>query len=94
MHFNMRDHCKLLEDNKDMIKKIKYICLPTIASLVACATPTHWEKSGATWQDFNIDKAQCNAQAFSVPNVTMMGVAIIQNQCLQGKGWYLVEDKR
>jgi hypothetical protein len=63
--------------------------------LSACAsqTVTYWEKQGASSQDFNVDQAQCNAQAFSIPNANYMQVAIVQNQCLRGKGWYLVERK-
>lgn len=74
---------------------LKNRILPTvlILSLVACATPTHWEKRGATTQDFNMDLGQCNAQAFGNANATLMTAAIVQNQCLQGKGWYLVKDR-
>jgi hypothetical protein len=50
-----------------------------------------WEKPGASGQDFEMDRAQCNAQAFSVPGVNMFGVVMIQNQCLRGKGWYLTD---
>lgn len=37
-----------------------------------------------------MDNAECNARAFSAP-VNMFGFALIKNQCLQGKGWQLVE---
>lgn len=70
----------------------------TIALLVlllaGCATTeTFWEKPGASAQDFNSDSAQCRAQAFSVPGAmnNLMQVAIVQNQCMQGRGWYTVE---
>jgi len=71
-------------------------CMVVIASaallMVGCATKqSFWEKPGATVQDFNMDRAECNARALSVPGVTMFGFALIQNQCLQGKGWYIVE---
>lgn len=60
--------------------------------VVGCATKQqYWEKPGATAQEFNIDRGQCNAQAFSVPGVSIMQAALVQNSCLQGKGWYLVE---
>ena len=60
--------------------------------LGGCASKqSFWEKPGATVQDFNMDRAECNARALSVPGVTMFGLALIQNQCLQGKGWYIVE---
>ncbi len=60
--------------------------------LGGCASKqSFWEKPGATVQDFNMDRAECNARALSVPGVTLFGLALIQNQCLQGKGWYIVE---
>jgi hypothetical protein len=63
-----------------------------ISTLSGCATKqTYWEKPGANNNDFNLDRAQCNVQGLTVPGVTLMGLAMIQNQCLQGKGWYLVE---
>jgi len=62
-------------------------------AIVACAakTQTYWEKQGASQQDFYMDQAQCNAQAFGISNTNYMQIAIVQNQCLRGKGWYLVE---
>ena len=79
------------------MKKILLASLILLTSvLTACApkTMTFWEKQGATAQDFEMDKAMCNAQAFSIPNAPLMQVAIVQNQCLRGKGWYLVERQR
>ena len=75
------------------MSNIKVLSIVFTLSLVACATPTHWEKRGATAQDFNMDLGQCNAQAFGNANATLMTAAIVQNQCLQGKGWYLVNDR-
>jgi hypothetical protein len=40
-----------------------------------------------------MDLGQCNAQAFGNANATLMTAAIVQNQCLQGKGSYLVKDR-
>jgi hypothetical protein len=85
--------------SSSMLTKMKILtCLTSIATVVfltACAsqTVTYWEKQGASSQDFNVDQAQCNAQAFSIPNSNYMQIAIVQNQCLRGKGWYLVERK-
>ncbi|MDW7534505.1 MAG: hypothetical protein SCG82_01435 [Candidatus Nitrotoga sp.] len=53
-------------------------------------TEEHWEKPGASDRDFNVDRGQCNAQAFSVAGGNIMQIAIVQNSCLQGKGWQLV----
>lgn len=65
--------------------------------LFGCASQnveTYWEKPGASSQDFYIDRSQCNAQAFGIPNATLIQIAIVQNQCLRGKGWYTVEKSR
>jgi len=61
--------------------------------LSGCATQPQsvWTKQGASGQDFEIDRAQCNAQAFAGGYGNMWTIAIIQNQCLQGKGWYLTD---
>lgn len=71
----------------------KLVLLYVMLALVACAakTQTFWEKQGASQQDFYMDQAQCNAQAFGISNGNYMQIAIVQNQCLRGKGWYLVE---
>ena len=76
-----------------MNKPLFLLQLVMAVMLYACASQpsTYWEKQGATSQDFYIDQAQCNAQAFSIPNANYIQVAIVQNQCLRGKGWYLVE---
>ena len=76
-----------------MNKFLKTALLFVIYSLIGCAakTQTFWEKQGASQQDFYMDQAQCNAQAFGISNGNYMQIAIVQNQCLRGKGWYLVE---
>lgn len=58
--------------------------------LTACQPKMVWYKDGATQQDFAMDKGQCNAQAFSISGVTLLQAAIVQNSCMQGKGWYQV----
>ncbi len=74
---------------------MKRILLLTVIALIlgGCAQQkqSFWEKPGASGQDFEMDKSQCNAQAFSVPGANWMTVAVIQNQCLRGKGWYLTD---
>lgn len=56
--------------------------------LFACANNV-WVKPGASVNDFNIDRAQCNAQAYSIPFANVYQQAAVQNECLQGKGWNL-----
>jgi hypothetical protein len=59
-----------------------------VASLGACAQQQwHWERPGATAGDFYQDRGQCNAQAFAVPGAGLLQIALVQNSCLQGKGW-------
>lgn len=65
------------------------IALIIASLLLAGCAENYWVKNGASTQEFEMDKAQCNAQALSVPNVTIPMLAIIQNQCLRGKGWNL-----
>lgn len=77
-----------------IINRFTLIILLVVLQAGCTSTPqksTFWEKPGATAQDFEMDRARCNAQAFSIPNAPLMQVAIVQNQCLRGKGWYLVE---
>lgn len=71
---------------------VKYFFVVSLALIsVGCATKqTFWERPGASSNDFHMDNAECNARALSAP-VNMFGFALIKNQCLQGKGWYLVE---
>ena len=64
--------------------------------LAACATQqkqSYWEKPGSTRAQFDADMGYCRAQAFSVPGATqnLMQAVIVQNSCMNGKGWYLVE---
>jgi hypothetical protein len=74
-------------------KIMRTIVFALAVFMAGCATKTvsYWEKPGASPQDFNIDRGQCNAQAFSVASGNLMQIAIVQNSCLQGKGWYIVE---
>jgi len=76
---------------------MKKIYLAFLIFLSGCASQnveTYWEKPGASGQDFYTDRSQCNAQAFGIPNATLIQIAIVQNQCLRGKGWYTVEKSR
>lgn len=62
--------------------------------LAGCATKqTYWEKPGASTEDFHADMGVCRAQAFGVPGAmnNLMQVAMVQNACMQGKGWYQVQ---
>jgi hypothetical protein len=66
--------------------------LAAVLALAGCATTESvWMKSGATQQDFYMDRGQCQAQAFGVSNAPLMQVAIVFNACMQGKGWYTQE---
>ena len=46
-----------------------------------------WYRSGATTADFDMDMGQCRAQAFSIPNAPLIQIAIVQQNCMIGKGW-------
>jgi hypothetical protein len=74
----------------------KLIIFITIAIVLnGCATQPQavWYKSGSSAQEFEMDRGQCNAKAFSLASGNLYQIAIIQNQCLQGKGWYLTDPK-
>ena len=59
---------------------------------VGCASKQeYWTKQGASDQEFHMDLGQCNAQAFSVAGGNLLQIAIVQNSCLRGKGWYQIQ---
>ena len=69
---------------------------PLLALLLAACAPMqnqnlYWEKPGASSQQFEMDKGQCQAQAFSIPNAPLVQAAVVFNSCLRGKGWVQVE---
>ena len=65
------------------------------ATLAGCATTeTVWEKSGASNHDFYVDQGQCKAQGAAVPGMALMQVVIVYQNCMAGKGWYLVEREK
>lgn len=74
---------------------VRFSRMALLAAIAGCAaqTQTYWEKPGSTRADFDADMGQCRAQAFGVPGAmgNLMQVAIVQSQCMQGKGWYTVE---
>jgi hypothetical protein len=59
--------------------------------LSGCATERYWEKPGASSSEFEMDRAQCQAQALSTAGMYMMQMALVLNACMRGKGWYIVE---
>lgn len=61
---------------------MRYLILATL--LTGCAQKL-WYGNG----DFEVDRGQCQAQAFSIPNAPTMQVAVVYNACMRGKGWVL-----
>jgi|JI10StandDraft_1071094.scaffolds.fasta_scaffold137544_2 hypothetical protein len=60
---------------------------------VGCAANkgSHWEKQGASQNEFNMDSGQCRAQALSgTGGMVSVGTVMIMDSCMQGKGWYRV----
>jgi hypothetical protein len=78
---------------------MKTICIfLTTLWLSGCATNNnnnwHWEKSGASEYEFNMANGQCRAQGFAgTGGMLTMGTIMIIDSCLQGKGWYKVNDR-
>ena len=65
-----------------------------VISIFGCATPDrgwHYEKQGATNGDYNVDRGQCQAQAFSATG-NLLQAAIIIDGCMQRKGWVKVSN--
>lgn len=63
-----------------------------VALLAGCATEPQyaWHKSGASERDFRADSGYCRAQAFSVASGNLFQIAIVQDACMEAKGWVLV----
>jgi hypothetical protein len=59
--------------------------------LAGCATEPEmaWYKDGSTQQSFNMDAAACRAQAFSVASGNLLQIAIVQDACMESRGWVL-----
>lgn len=70
---------------------MKYAIAVAVLLLTGCATRPQmaWFKDGSTQQDFNAELGQCRAQAFGVPGAmnNLLQVAIVQQNCMLGKGW-------
>jgi hypothetical protein len=54
-------------------------------ALAACAPATYYVRPGGTTDDFETDKAACEAQAMAADNPFM--IPQITDRCLRGKGW-------
>ncbi|MGZ3235760.1 MAG: hypothetical protein ACXU8A_00120 [Burkholderiaceae bacterium] len=66
---------------------MKYILLVVLA-LSGCATNSwSWYKENSSQQDFNMDNGQCRAQAFGIPNAPLMQIVMVQQACMEGRGW-------
>ena len=75
---------------------MKTICILAITlGLTGCATNNkwHWEKTGSSTNEFNMDIGQCKAQALAgTGGYLNMGTIMIADSCMQGKGWYKVNE--
>ena len=78
------------------MKTASVLGLVVVLSLLAgCQTTERvWYKEGATTQEFNMDQGQCRAQAFGAPGMNMLQVSLIYSSCMNGKGWYSVEQPK
>jgi hypothetical protein len=69
------------------------------AGITGCATNNnnnnwHWEKPGSSSNEFNMDNGQCRAQGFAgTGGMLTWGTIMIVDSCMQGKGWYKVNDR-
>lgn len=67
------------------------LCAFAAVSAAGCASQDVWVGGNG---DFEMDKGQCQAQAFSIPNAPPMQAAIVFNSCMRGKGWHLERQSR
>lgn len=68
-----------------------HLLLIASSALSGCANQV-WFRSGASANDFYSDRAQCNVKAFSIPGASLQLAAMVQHECLVGKGWRLVDE--
>jgi hypothetical protein len=54
--------------------------------------PVVWDKPGVTQEEFNMDSAQCNNQAFSLVGAPMVQRNIVNQTCMQGKGYTMISN--
>lgn len=75
---------------------MRLLILTAIALVLSgCATDKgwSWHKNGASAQDFNMDNAQCRAQGLAgTGGMLTWGTVMIMDACMQGKGWYKVNN--
>lgn len=76
---------------------MRLMTIAAMALLVAsCATDKgwHWQRAGATQQQFNMDDGQCRAQAYAgTGGYINIGTAMILHSCMEGKGWQKVANQ-
>jgi hypothetical protein len=75
-------------------RKMKRIMIAaTVAVLVGCQAPmVTWDKPGVTQQEFNMDSAQCDNQAFSLVGAPMIQRNLVNQSCMRAKGYLKVDD--
>ena len=62
--------------------------LLAVAVLAGCAQKqTIWEHPEASQQKYDMDRGQCQSQAFSVPLASTMQQFMVFASCMRGKGW-------
>lgn len=71
---------------------MKTALLALVATLAAgCVTngsnDVTWVHPQATQQKYDMDRGQCQAQAFSVPNAPTTQMFAVFASCMRGKGW-------
>jgi hypothetical protein len=72
----------------------KTLTLAFSVALLGCqAAPVFWDKPGVTQEQFNIESAQCDNQAFSLVNVPMIQRNIVNQSCMRSKGYTMVDNK-
>ncbi len=62
--------------------------LIVIGLFAGCASkPMVWTKPNSTSEEYEMTMGQCDAQAFSVSNSSLMQKNQVRDACMRGKGW-------
>lgn len=62
--------------------------LIVIGLFAGCASkPVVWTKANSTTEEHEIAMGQCDAQAFTVSDSSLMQKNQVRHACMRGKGW-------
>jgi uncharacterized protein YceK len=63
------------------------VVLSGCSAISAATRPASYGKPNTTSADFDADKGQCSAQAYSISNPYPGQIMQVFDACMKGKGW-------